>query len=101
MTLFEYDKEEEIPPPIINKSKYHHNGHPHIPAQPSSRLQPTENVQCPPPYPETLNLDIPLTQPEFKCSGELRNVCVRIPLFQAIKMFPFCPKLLGSYAWEI
>jgi hypothetical protein len=38
-----------------------------------------------PPYPETLNLEKLVTQPEFDFLGELKDVCVKITLFQAIK----------------
>jgi hypothetical protein len=41
-----------------------------------------------PPYPERLNLEKPLTQPTFDFLGELKNVCVKILLFQAIKDVP-------------
>jgi hypothetical protein len=38
-----------------------------------------------PPYPERLCIEKSPTQPEFDLLGELQNVCVKIPLFQAIK----------------
>jgi hypothetical protein len=38
-----------------------------------------------PPYPEILNLENYLTQLDFDFLGELKNVCVKIPLLQAIK----------------
>jgi hypothetical protein len=38
-----------------------------------------------PPYLERLNQEKLFTQPEFDFLGELNNVCVKIPLFQAIK----------------
>jgi hypothetical protein len=39
-----------------------------------------------PPYPERINLKKTFTQPKFEFLGELKNVCVKISLFQAIKM---------------
>jgi hypothetical protein len=38
-----------------------------------------------PPYPKSLNQDILSIQPKFDFLGELKNVCFKIPLFQAIK----------------
>jgi hypothetical protein len=61
------------------------------PPRASDRLQSTSTTQ-PPPYPERMNLDKPPTQPEFDFLGELKNVCVRIPLFQAIKYVPIYSK---------
>jgi hypothetical protein len=45
-----------------------------------------------PPYPERLNQEKPFTQPEFDFLGELKNVCVKIPLFQEIKDVPIYSK---------
>jgi hypothetical protein len=50
-----------------------------------------------PPYPEILNLEKPLTQPEFDFLGELKNVCVKIPLFQAIKYVPIYSKVVRNF----
>jgi hypothetical protein len=47
-----------------------------------------------PPYPERLHLEKPFTQPEFDFLGELKNVCVKIPLFQAIKDVPIYSKVV-------
>jgi hypothetical protein len=47
-----------------------------------------------PPYPEILNLEKPFTQPEFDFLGELKNVCVKILLFQAIKDVPIYSKVV-------
>jgi hypothetical protein len=47
-----------------------------------------------PPYPERLNQEKPFTQPEFDFLGELKNVCVKIPLFQAIKDVPIYSKVV-------
>ena len=38
-----------------------------------------------PPYQEMLHLQKPFTHPKFDFLGELKNVCVKIPLFQDIK----------------
>jgi hypothetical protein len=47
-----------------------------------------------PPYPERLSLEKPCTQPEFDFLGELKNVCVKIPLFQSIKDVPIYSKVV-------
>jgi hypothetical protein len=49
------------------------------------------------PYPESLNLDKPYTQLEFDFPGELKNVSVKISLFQSIKDVPIYSKV----AWEL
>jgi hypothetical protein len=38
-----------------------------------------------PPYPERLVIKKPTTWPEFDILNELKNICVKIPLLQAIK----------------
>jgi hypothetical protein len=45
-----------------------------------------------PPYPESLHIEKSRTQPEFDLLGKLQNVCVKIPLFQAIKDVPIYAK---------
>jgi hypothetical protein len=47
-----------------------------------------------PPYPERLTIEKPSTQLEFDLLGELRNVCVKIMLFQAIKDVPIYAKVV-------
>jgi hypothetical protein len=41
-----------------------------------------------PPFPKILGLEKPLPQPKFDLLEELRNMCVKIPLFQTIKNVP-------------
>ena len=41
-----------------------------------------------PPFPERLTIEKPVIQPEFDILNELINVCVKIPLLQAIKDVP-------------
>ena len=38
-----------------------------------------------PPFPERLNLPRPIINPDFDILGELRNLCIKIPLLQAIQ----------------
>jgi hypothetical protein len=45
-----------------------------------------------PAKPILLNQEKPFTQPEIDFLGELRNVCVKIPLFQEIKDIPIYSK---------
>ena len=56
----------------------------------TSRNQPiiqTGQLQTPktPPYPERLAMENPIVSPEFNLEAELKNICVWIPLLQAIK----------------
>jgi hypothetical protein len=65
---------------------------------PSTQTQtyttPTKKSQAPklPPYPERLAIEKPIVLPEFDLEAELRNVCVKIPLLQAIKDIPIYAK---------
>jgi len=63
------------------------------PAQPSSS-EPKSQIQIfhKPPFPERLTIEKPVVQPEFDILNELRNVCVKIPLLQAIKDVPIYTK---------
>jgi hypothetical protein len=47
-----------------------------------------------PPYLEIFNLEKPLTHLEFDFLGELKNVCVKISLFQGIKVIPIYLKVV-------
>jgi hypothetical protein len=46
------------------------------------------------PIQERLSIDNLLSQPEFDFLGELKNVCVKIPLFQEIKYVPIYAKFV-------
>jgi hypothetical protein len=41
-----------------------------------------------PPYSDRLIIEKPTTRPEFDILNELKNICVKIPLLQAIKDIP-------------
>jgi hypothetical protein len=56
----------------------------------SNQLQTKDTLL--PPYPERLNIDKTLVQSEFDFLRELKNVCVKIPLFQAIRDVPIYAK---------
>ena len=47
-----------------------------------------------PPYPERLVIEKPTTWPEFDILNELKNICVKIPLLQAIKDIPIYSKVV-------
>jgi len=48
----------------------------------------------PPPFPERLTQPLQPTPEETELLGELKNVCVKIPLLQAIKYVPIYNKLI-------
>ena len=50
-----------------------------------------------PPFPERLAIEKPVIQPEFDILNELRNVCVKIPLLQAIKDVPIYTKAIKDF----
>ena len=45
-----------------------------------------------PPYPERLAIEKPVVSTEFNLEAKLKNLCVRIPLLQAIKDIPIYAK---------
>jgi hypothetical protein len=47
-----------------------------------------------PPYSERLNINKSIIQLEFDFLGEFKNVCVIIPLFQAIKYVPIYARVV-------
>jgi hypothetical protein len=47
-----------------------------------------------PPFPERLLIEKLIIQSEFDIMIELRNVCVKIPLIQAIKYVPIYAKTI-------
>ena len=47
-----------------------------------------------PPYLDQLVIKKPTTQPEFDIMNELKNICVKIPLLQAIKDIPIYSKVV-------
>ena len=53
----------------------------------SSDTQPTQLIRQPP-YPEILMLPKVVGQPQFNLLGELKNIYVKIPLFQALQYVP-------------
>jgi hypothetical protein len=67
-----------------------------IPKQKESESQPNTQPQVPkePPFPERLLIEKPIIQSEFDIMTELRNVCVKIPLLQAIKDVPIYAKTI-------
>jgi hypothetical protein len=67
-----------------------------IPKKKESESQPNTQPQVPkkPPFPERLLIEKPIIQSEFDIMTELRNVCVKIPLLQAIKDVPIYAKTI-------
>ena len=47
-----------------------------------------------PPYPERLLIEKPVVRPQFDWENELKNVCIKIPLLQAIRDVPIYSKLV-------
>ena len=56
----------------------------------------TRTTQAPKnhPYPERLAIEKPIAVSEFNLEAELKNLCVRIPLLQAIKYIPIYAKTI-------
>lgn len=54
----------------------------------------------PPPFPKRLTEPIQSTPEETELMGELKNLCVQIPLLQAIEDVPFYNKLIKEKLFE-
>jgi hypothetical protein len=67
-----------------------------IPKHKESESQHNTQTQVPqmPPFPERLLIEKLIVQSEFDIMNELRNVCVKIPLLQAIKDVPVVPEFV-------
>jgi hypothetical protein len=67
-----------------------------IPKHKVSKSQCNIQTQVPqtPPFPERLLIEKPIVQSEFGIMNELRNVCVKIPLLQAIIDVPIYAKTI-------
>ena len=57
---------------------------------------PQENIQEQrvPPFLEILVIEKPVVHPEYDILNELKNICVKIPLLQAIKDIPIYSKVI-------
>ena len=55
--------------------------------------EPTQERRIPP-FPERLAIEKPVIHPEYDILNELKNVCVKIPLLQAIKDILIYSKLI-------
>jgi hypothetical protein len=88
--IIQEQDDEENPPKSDNQDT-----NPSKEKQNTTQKHPDEQESLPePPYPERLNIEKSPTQQEFDLLGELRNVCVKIPLFQAIKDVPIYAKVV-------
>ena len=47
-----------------------------------------------PPFPERLIIPRPIEYPDFDLQGELKNICIKIPLLQAIQDIPIYAKTI-------
>jgi hypothetical protein len=83
-TIIEEESEEETPKQINDNVEIKKTS-PHLELPQSSSL---------PPYPERLSLEKPIVHPEFDLVSELRNVCIKVPLLQAIKDIPIYAKTI-------
>jgi hypothetical protein len=92
-TVIIQEEEEETPDELPNEETLEDVI---IPKSQSSNPQQTIQTQIPrtPPFPERLIIEKPIVRPEFDIMNELRNVCVKIPLLQAIRDVPIYVKTI-------
>jgi hypothetical protein len=74
--------EEETP------NKKNNNDSPNEINQTSSSITNQAHKSSTPPFPERLALEKKITQSGYDLLDELKNVCIRIPLLQAMKDIP-------------
>lgn len=51
-----------------------------------------QTITSSPPFPEILIIPHPIEYPDFDILGELKNICVKIPLLQVIQGIPIYAK---------
>ena len=56
--------------------------------------QETIQEQKIPPFPERLVIEKPVVHLEYNILNELKNICIKIPLLQAIKAIPIYSKVI-------
>ena len=56
--------------------------------------QETTQEQRVPPFPERLVIEKPVVHPEYNIMNELKSICIKIPLLQAIKDMPIYSKVI-------
>ena len=66
---------------------------PKIPVPTHPQQEPTQEQKIPP-FLEWLAIGKPVIHPEYDILNELKNVCVKIPLLQAIKDIPIYSKVI-------
>ena len=89
--ICEENEEEEDPNEVMNDTILHDV--PNIPVHTHPRKEPTQE-QIIPPFLEWLAIGKPVIHPEYDILNELKNVCVKIPLLQAIKDIPIYIKVI-------
>ena len=66
---------------------------PKILVQTHPQQEPTQEQRIPP-FLERLAIEKPVVHPEYDILNELKNICVKIPLLQAIKDIPIYSKVI-------
>ena len=83
----ENEEEEEDPDEVMNDGILYDENISKIPMHTHPQQEPTQEQRIPP-FPERLAVEKPVIHPEYDILNELKNVCVEIPLLQAIKDIP-------------
>ena len=85
------ENEEEDPDEVMNDAIL--QDVPNIPVHTHTQQEPTQE-QIIPPFLEQLAIEKPVIHPEYDILNELKNVCVKMPLLQAIKDIPIYSNLI-------
>ena len=89
----EPDEEEEDSNEPVNDAMLEDVNIPKVPVH-THPPQETIQEQRIPPFLERLVIEKPVVHPEYNILNELKNMCIKIPLLQAIKYIPIYSKLI-------
>ena len=89
----EENEEEEDPNEFINDAILQDQDISKIPVHTHPQQEPTQEQRIPP-FSERLAIETLMIRPKYDILSELNNICVKIPLLQAIKDIPIYSKVI-------
>ena len=96
--IHEENEEEEDPNEVMNDTIS--QDVPNIPFYTHPQQEPTQEQRIPP-FAEQLEIEKPIIHPVYDILNELKNVCVKIPLLQAIKDIPVYSKVIKELCIKV
>ena len=93
VVICEKNEEEEDPNEVMNDAILQDEDISNIPVHTHPRQEPTQEQRIPP-FLERLAIEKPMIHPKYDILNELKNICVKIPLLEAIKDIPIYIKVI-------